>query len=564
MLRPALHRSASVRALVLAAATLGCSRERGASTSSSGVGTIVIAAAADADHLFPPLVVGTQGKQVVDLVYDYLADPPENLNTIGDSGFTPRLARRWTWAKDSLSIAFQLDPRARWHDGQRVTASDVRFTFDLITDPVIASPRAASLANVDSVSVSDSVTAVLWFKHRAPEQFFEAVYNLAVVPEHVLGTIPRRDLPTSPVLRSPVGSGRFRFVRWDAGYRIELVADTANWRGRPKLDRVIWSITGDPASLVTGLASGEADFTDLVRGEALKQVSSVPSLRVVPYPSLEYGYLGFNLRDPDHPGRPHPLFGDRALRRALSMAVDRRAMIRNVADTLGYPALGPLTRAQATADTTMPALPYDPAAASRSLDSLGWRDTDGDGVRDRGGRPLAFEMIVPTSSAVRMQMSVLLHEQFRRIGADVRIRSMDMSAFYDRATRGRFDTMLNAWHADPSPSSIRDAWATAAAIPSGANFVSYRNAAFDALVDSAAAEFDPARSRALFRRAYEKIIDDAPAIWLYELRLTAAAHRRLRITGMRADAWWAGLPEWSIAPGERTPRDALGIRTASR
>ena len=135
MLRPALHRSASVRALVLAASTLGCSRERGASSSSSGVGTIVIAAAADADHLFPPLVVGTQGKQVVDLVYDYLADPPENLNTIGDSGFTPRLARRWTWAKDSLSIAFQLDPRARWHDGRPVTASDVRFTFDLITDP---------------------------------------------------------------------------------------------------------------------------------------------------------------------------------------------------------------------------------------------------------------------------------------------------------------------------------------------------------------------------------------------------------------------------------------------
>src|SRR5438105_5068545 len=91
---------------------------------------------------------------------------------------------------------------------------------------------------VDSVSVRDSLTAVVWFKKRTPSEFFDFVYQIAIMPEHVYGRIPRDELTKSDVLRKPVGSGRFRLVRWDAGQRIELIADTANYRGRPPLDRV--------------------------------------------------------------------------------------------------------------------------------------------------------------------------------------------------------------------------------------------------------------------------------------------------------------------------------------
>src|SRR5471030_3024595 len=136
-------------------------------------GTIVVSSAADADVLFPPLTLTLMGKQVSDQVFDNLADIGPSLNTVGDAGFTPRLADRWQWAADSQSVAFHLNPRARWHDGVPVSAEDVRYTFQLVKDTSLASPLGSNLDNVDSVSVRDSLTAVVWFHRRTPDAFFK-------------------------------------------------------------------------------------------------------------------------------------------------------------------------------------------------------------------------------------------------------------------------------------------------------------------------------------------------------------------------------------------------------
>src|SRR5262249_60206628 len=108
--------------------------------------------------LFPPLVTEAAGRLVTDQVFDRLAEIKLELATIGDKGFTPRLAKSWKWSADSLSIAFSIDPRARWHDGKPVLASDVRYTFHVVTDPEIGSPNAALVTNIDSISVRDSLT----------------------------------------------------------------------------------------------------------------------------------------------------------------------------------------------------------------------------------------------------------------------------------------------------------------------------------------------------------------------------------------------------------------------
>ena len=556
----AARRAVAVLALGALAACGGserADRQPGGDARAAG-GTLVIATVGDATGLLPPLVGSIQGAQVVEQLFDRLADVGDSLQTIGDAGFRPRLARGWRWSADSLSIAFALDPRARWHDGRPVTARDVRFTHAVYIDPAVASPVAPLLANVDSVSAPDSLTAVFWFRRRTPEQFFDATYQMFVLPEHLLGREPRAALARAAFARQPVGSGRFRFAGWTPGQSIALVADTGNYRGRPGLDRVLWSVNADPNAATLRLLAGEADLWEQLRGDAVGRVAASPTLRTLPYASLDLGYLAFNLRAPDGSGGAHPLLADRALRRALAAAVDRAAVVRNVFDTLAAPTSVPVPRAVLGWTPTPLGPSFDPARARAELEALGWRDADGDGIRERGGRPLAFRLLVPTTSAVRGRLAVLLQAQWRAVGARVDVDAADPARFGESAARGRYDAQLAAWHADPSPTAIRQQWG-ASGIRSGTNVSGYASPAFDALVDSAASTFDRGRAAALYGRAYALLAADVPAIWLYEPRNLAGVHRRLQPAGLRADAWWAGLAEWRIPPGERIARDRAGL-----
>jgi len=508
-------------------------------------GTIVLSSAADADVLFPPLTLSLQGKQVVDQVFDNLADIGPSLNTVGDAGFTPRLADRWVWAADSLSVAFHINPGARWHDGIPVSAEDVRYTFQLVKDTSLASPLASNLDNVDSVSVPDPQTAVVWFHRRTPDAFFKAASPVAILPAHLLSKSAPATLHEGNFARAPVGSGRFRFSAWDRASRIVLVADSANYRGRPLADQAMWLVAPDYQTASVRFLGGTADFLDVVKPELISQVRAKGADIVVSPGSLDYGYAAFNLRNANNTG-PHPVFGDRETRRALVMAVDRAAIVRNVFDTLGLVAHGPATRIMPTSDTTI-GIPYDPAQAARVLDSLGWA-RGGDGLRARGKTPLAFALIVANSSPIRMKFAVLLQEQWRKIGANVRVEPLELNTFGGRMEARKFDALLNAWHIDPTPSSVREEWASSEIKNGGYNATSYRNPAFDAVIDSAVSEMNPSRSVELYRRAYRILTDDAPAMWIYELRNVHGASKRIHPVGIRPDAWWADLADWSVGP----------------
>lgn len=550
--------------LALAAATLlgGC---KGSETTSGGTGdvggTLVISTPGDVGTLVPGLVASQADREVTDLLFDRLADLGDDLNTVGDKGFTPQLAESWQWAPDSLSIAFHINPKARWHDGQPVRASDVRYSVALAKDPAFGSPLSPLIGNVDSVSVKDSLTAVAWFKKRTPEQFYDLVYQIVIAPQHVLGNTPAAQLKTADVARRGIGSGRFRLASWQPGQRLEIIADTANYRGRPKLDRVVFAVSPDFNSAAARFFSGDADMFEYLRPEQISKVLVDSQRRVVRYPSLQYAYLAFNLVDPKQWTRPHPIFGDRAVRRALSMAVDRRAMLHNVFDTIGTLLYGPFPHALSVADTTLPQLPYDTLKARALLDSAGWL-AGPDGIRVKNGRRLEFGISTPSSSALRHQYAVLLQDAFRRVGAAARLDETDFATYSARQGTHAFDTEMAQYVTDPSPSGFKQSWTTAGIARDGSNFPAYSNPTVDALLDSATATFEPARTRAYARRAFEIIIDDAPAIWLYEPLTVAGLHKRIRPTKMRADGYWSDLANWYIPAGERTARDQIGLRTA--
>jgi len=523
-------------------------------------GTVVIATAGDAETLVPPLSSSTTAHQVTDLLFEPLAEIGPALNTVGDAGFEPRLAQRWTWAPDSLAIAFHLDPRARFHDGTPVRAADVRFTFDLYRDPAAGAAALTDFAGIDSVATPDSLTAVFWFHRRSPEQFYSAVSTLRILPAARLRGIPASALGGSAFASAPVGSGPFRFASRTPGVRTEVVANPTYHLRRPFLDRVVWSVTPDPASAVARMLTGDADLYEAIRPEQLRPLARRPNLTTISVAGLYSGFLRFNLREPGAvPVAPHPIFGDRALRRALAAALDRRTMVRNVFDTLGSVSLGPFTRAQMSADTTVAQPVYDPAAAMRALDALGWRP-GADGVRVRRGRRLSFALIVPVGSQPRVRYAVLIQEQFRRIGAEVRVEPLEFVTYTTRLRARTFDAAVDARVLEPSARGLRDDWGTASAdAPHGSNYGAYASRAFDAALDRALAA--PTRAGAVpwFHRAYQTIVDDAPAVWLFDPRSTLAIARRLRVVDVRPGAWWAGMAQWSVAPGARIARDRAGI-----
>jgi peptide/nickel transport system substrate-binding protein len=550
--------------VVLAACT---STEGGKASAAASGGTFIYGSPGDALDLFPAFIADQNGATVADLVFDHLADISNNLITSGDKTFTPRLAKNWTWAPDSLSITFSLDPRARFHDGKAVTASDVRYSLRVFTDPKAASPVAPLLSNIDSASVKDSLTVVVWFKKHTPEQFYDVAYQLYILPEHVYGSIPLDSLRTSKATRTLVGSGQFRFVQWKPDVRIELAADTANYHGRPRLDRVIITPVGDPSVLVTQLLTGQIDFMQNFPPDRLQQLDSSATAHPVVAPSNYYAFLGMNPYAPKSNMQPHPIFSDVRVRRAISMALDRAAMLQNVFNGKGLLAHGPFPMVLAASDSTLKLPPYDTVAAHTLLDSAGWRRDRG-GMRSKFGKPLRFSLMVPGTSVPRHKYAVLIQSQLRGIGAQVDIEQVDNKNYQDRVQpgdkAGDFDAILHGFGGDPSPSAMKQSWSKAGIGKEGQNALHYSNPKVDALIDSLTTSFDPAKVKQYASRAYQQIIDDVPAVWLYDYSSVDGVNRRIDVGLIRPDGWWHTLAEWSIPPDKRIDRDRIPLSSTRR
>jgi peptide/nickel transport system substrate-binding protein len=509
-------------------------------------GSLVIVTPGDADVLLPPVTTTTLGAHVSDRIFPRLAELTLGLNTVDDSGFVPSLARSWS-REDSLTLVFRLDAAARWQDGVPVTARDVSFTFDVYRDSAVASPLRANLGALVAVEAEDSLTAVFRFARVYPEQLYDATYHMRILPRHLLDTIPRPRLASSSFGRTPVGAGPFRFVRWVPGHEIVLEADTGWFRGRPHLDRIVWRVVPDVAAGVTTLLAGDADAMETIpQRDQIERVRADTAVRLVPYPSPFLAGIAFNLR--------RPPFDDRDVRRAVVMAIDRLTIVRSVFGDFGEVPVGAAPPFQWVARESVGQLPFDTAAASRLLESRGWRDSDRDGLRDRGGRTLRFELLVPTTSRTRQQAAVLVQEQLRRVGVGLRIVPIEFTVMEERGGRGDFDAVFFSRTLDPSPAGLTQFWSSEAV--GAGNVGGYRSPSFDSLVRAAAAA--PGRSGAapLYRAALELLNQDAAAAFVFAPRTQAAVHRRFENVSIRPDSWLATVADWRVSPSRRLPRDS--------
>ena len=535
--RRSVHLIASVSALLLAACNGEPAGERPT--------TIVIGESTEPGTLFPPATGEVVETAIGAQIFLRLADMGDELNTVGDAGFIPRLAQSWERV-DSLTWLFYLNPAAEWHDGVSVTAHDVEFTFDLYRDSLVASATATSIPSVDRVSAVDSHTVRVTFSRSYSEQFYDATYHVYILPSHLLEGVPRSDVRSHPFARNPVGNGPYRFVNWEAGSSIELAAVEDHFLDEPDIDRQIWRFIPSSTPVINQLLTGEVDFVRTLPPDAIEMAIDEPTITTLTYGTSGYGYLSFNMRNPNDLFQGHPIFSDRAVRSAIATAIDRHEIVEAVLG--GYAAVpdGPATRILGIWREA-PRVAADQTEARRLLAESGWMDTDGDGVLDKDGSPLAFGLLLPSSSTPRRGIGVILQERLRSIGMEVHVVEVENTTLVEYAAAGNFDAMLGFWRQDPSPATIRESWT--GSDPGSLNYSRYSSPEFDRLVDAAIEETDPESAREKWWEAFDLINSDAVAIWLYNPTHVAAATARVSNVRLNPVQWWAHLREFRITDG---------------
>ena len=517
--------------------TVGCAPERPVNT------TVVIPTGVLSTSPVPTLTRGrSQNTRLAELMFLRLAELSPALVTAGDDGFVPALAQSWE-RRDSVTLAFQLDSRAKWHDGVPVTAADVVFTFERARDPAINAELATVLSSIAEVSAEGDGTVVFRFDRSFPEQLYTATYHVQPLPAHLLAHLPPDSIAVSPYMEAPVGNGPYRFDQRVPGQRLTLLANEDFFLGRPGIERVVFLLAGDADARLNLLLSGEVDVLQSVAAVDVPRIEAEPSLRVIAMPGYTVGYLLFNQRNPADLDQPHPILSDRRVRQAIIHALDRKAMVRAVYHDYAEVPQGPVALPHWIRDTTKSGVSYDPAQAKTLLRQAGWRENANGWHRD--GEPLTLSLNYPTTSRGRSQFAQLIQEQLRQVGITLELVGLDGPIWFERRGQRNFDIDFSAAGMDPSPSGMQQSW-TCAAI-GGSNVGNYCNPAVDSLL--ALAIYGKGDGLATWQAALETIEYDAPAAFIYSPPAIFGVNRRLGDVKLVPYGYWLDLWRWTVHDG---------------
>src|SRR6266704_5161962 len=451
--------------------------------------TVVYASGADLQSVNPLLTVHPFAKQVERYVL---------LTTLVryDSALVPRpyLARAWTWSEDRKSLTFRLQPGVRWGDGVPTTARDVAWTLSAARDAATGYPRLNDFADVAFVNDPNDSTVVIRFTH-SQDAIPDVLTDLAILPAHVLDSIPRAELRRAAWNQPPVGNGPFRFVAHEPNRRWVFAADSgfpAALGGPPALARLIIVVVDDPTAKLAALTAGEIDFAGIQPAHAAF-VRKDTALTVLDYPLIfPYGIV-FNVR--------RSPFDDARVRLAVALALDRREIVDGYLYGFGSVADGPVPPGVPGYVPVRP-LPLAADSARRLL----------------GGRRVAFELLTVGSGEAALEQ--MIQARLAAVGFDVAIRQLELTAFLDRVNPRRhdFEAAVIGTPGDPG--------------------LGYLTTLAD--VAGVVAPDDPARAQRWFR-------DSLPVAFLYHARGVQGMNRRVQGVRMDQRGELPTVAGWSVA-----------------
>jgi peptide/nickel transport system substrate-binding protein len=504
-------------------------------------GTLVVGEISDYESLNPLGTTDAHARDAYNLLFLLLLDEHPDFLTFG-----PRLAESYEFSPDRLTLTFHLRRNVVWSDGMPVTARDVAATFRAQKDPAVMWTSRHLKDKIDSVSVIDDWTVAYHFNAVYPYQLMDANDGV-ILPAHVLEKMKPEDIRNVPIEQFPT-DGPFKLGRWDRGQSLELVRNESYYeKGKPYIEKVVFKIIPDQVALLAQLKSGEIDCMEMVPyGEVTDLRANHPELQIFEFQTIAYNYIAWNAA--------RPPFDNVRVRRALTMAIDRKRIIDNIYYGYADECTSPLVPLFWAHNPGIEPVPYDTATARTILANEGFKDTDGDGWLERGGKRFEFEMITNYGNQRRVDTEVMVQDMLRAVGVKVNPVSLEWTTFLERVKSSDFEAVVNGWRVGTKV-DLSPIWSCEARKPGGFNRVGYCNPAVDSLNAAATGMIDFERARPLFYRAQELIYNDQPFTFLNVPRAVNVVDRRFRDVKPDAISMYHYLYNWWISGNEtRRPR----------
>jgi peptide/nickel transport system substrate-binding protein len=431
----------------------------------------------------------------------------------------PRLAERWEVLPDHLSYTFYLHKDIPFSDGTPLTANDVKFTFDKVMDPTTDAPHFRNyFQDIKSCEVLDDHTVRFtcskpYFRH------LTMLGGLEILPQHIYG---QGDFNRHPNNRKPVGSGPYAFERWETGLQITLTRNERYWKEKPRILKRVFKIITDRNAAFEVLQRQELDYVNLTPEQWVLKASKPEfeaKFNKYKYYGASYSYVGWNLR--------RPQFQDKMVRRALTMLLDRTTILETLYYGLGKQVTSEFFVESPEYDATIEPWPYDPAQAKQLLDAAGWVDSDQDGIRDKGGVPFRFEMLIRASSWEDNEMATVYQENLKGAGIRITIRPLEWATFLERVDTRNFDAVRLGWSGPPIEGDPYQVWHSSQA-EKGSNFVGFKNVEADRIMDQARLEFDEPKRVALYHRFDAILHEEQPYTFLFCIQELEALDKRFQ------------------------------------
>ena len=434
------------------------------------------------DNLNPGMGILTESYTIYNLVYDTMY----SLNL--DGSFTLSIADSVERSDDGLVYTYKIKDGIKWHDGKPLTAEDVAFSYNLYKDtpeyPYLNGYYTTYFASVESKGNE----VILTLTEAIPNIESQLVF-LYILPKHVWEGVNKLEYENFEM----IGSGPFKMAEYAQNEFVRLTANKEHFSRPPKVDEVVFQTFENQDALVQGLKTGQLDMITEMPNTSVETLKAEENVEVVIGAPFSPGVTDiiFNQIDPDNCPTDagglctgHPALRDRNVRLAMAHATDKQKLIDLILLGLGTPGLTLIPDGLGVwYNNSIKDYEYDVAAANKILDDAGYKDTDGDKIREMpdGSKPLTFRLNWPSDSINAPRMAELLSEMWGEIGISLEMQAVDPDALTAQCCPAfDFDIMIWGWGSDPDPSALLYVY-TSEGIPTGSSETGYSNPKYDEL-----------------------------------------------------------------------------------